>query len=113
MKTPHKHAELIKAWADGAEIQTYSVNYDEWFDMDNSTPVWAEDRAYRIKPEPKPDIVRFARATFRLYNMGIADDGSDNEKQTRTYWSISKKFGDNLKAIFDGETGEFKSVERV
>lgn len=21
MKTPHKHAELIKAWADGAEIE--------------------------------------------------------------------------------------------
>jgi hypothetical protein len=51
MKTPHKHAELIIAWANGAEIE---VQYEgcEWFLVDY--PEWCEDAYYRIKPEPKP-----------------------------------------------------------
>jgi len=111
MTTPHKHEKLIKKWADGHPIQQWDEQDGIW--MDDFNPQWFLNALYRIKPEPQPDIVRFARATFRLYNTGIGADGSDNEKQTRTYWSISKKFGDNLKAIFDGDTGEFKSVERV
>lgn len=50
---PHKHAELIKAWADGAEIQEYirpiSSNWEfEW--TDNPNPTWERDNEYRIKP---------------------------------------------------------------
>jgi hypothetical protein len=51
----HKHAELIKAWADGAEIQFYNV-FTQWVDVDN--PEWKEGCLYRIKPELKCDIVR-------------------------------------------------------
>ena len=44
----HKHAELIKKWADGAKIQSkYSENYD-WEDVN---PSWGEQFEYRIKPE--------------------------------------------------------------
>ena len=46
---PHKHAELIKAWADGAEIQLKGRN-GEWIDI---FPDWQEKCEYRIKPEPK------------------------------------------------------------
>ena len=53
MKQPRKHAELIKAWADGAEI--------EWFDGRTwqvvRSPAWCDDTQYRVKPEPKPDVV--------------------------------------------------------
>jgi len=111
MKTPRKHAELIKAWADGATIEYYNDNSKNW--LTTKSPTWGENNSYRIKPEPKPDIVRFARATFRLYNLNDVADILNNEKQTKTYWTISKNSGDNLKALFDGETGEFKSVERV
>jgi len=45
----HKHAEFIKAWADGAEIQTYHKSTSEWADTD--TPYWELDREYRIKPK--------------------------------------------------------------
>jgi hypothetical protein len=43
----HKHAELIKAWADGAVIQ---AKYNQtWVDV--STPQWDENSIqYRIKP---------------------------------------------------------------
>ena len=45
-KTPHRHADLIKAWADGAEIQGWDIN-KEWIDIIN--PAWNLDN-YRIKP---------------------------------------------------------------
>ena len=45
---PHKHAELIKAWADGAEIERLS-EIGDWL-PDNDTPEWLEDVTYRIKP---------------------------------------------------------------
>lgn len=46
---PHKHAELIKKWADGAEIQ-YSENGRSWSDC-LRTPSWNLDTQYRVKPE--------------------------------------------------------------
>lgn len=50
--TPHKHAALIKAWADGAEIE-YRCADDPldstWYHVD--TPLWNIYAEYRIKPE--------------------------------------------------------------
>lgn len=51
---PHKHAELIKQWADGAEIQVYT---DTWHD--DSFPLWRPNLEYRIKPEEKRLVVRW------------------------------------------------------
>lgn len=47
-KTPHKHAALIKAWADGAEIEYWAEIERQW--KHNSIPTWT-GRKYRIKPE--------------------------------------------------------------
>lgn len=47
--TPHPHAELIKAWADGAKIQYWHENRHEW--IDKGDPLWYEWCEYRIKPE--------------------------------------------------------------
>ena len=44
---PHKHCELIKAWADGAEIQRRKYASNEWVDTD---PDWRVGTEYRIKP---------------------------------------------------------------
>lgn len=53
MNKPHKHAALIKAWADGAEIQFQAYN-KTWEDIDR--PSWGEQYEYRIKPVPKEII---------------------------------------------------------
>jgi len=54
----HKHAEFIHAWADGAKIQWRDPKDDErWSDI--RIPNWLEDCEYRIKPEPKPDVVKY------------------------------------------------------
>lgn len=52
MNKPHKHAELIKAWADGVEIEYFN---DGWHFRE--CPAWDEDTVYRIKPQPAvPEI---------------------------------------------------------
>jgi len=45
---PHVHCELIKAWADGAEIEAYSALNDKWFF--ECTPLWLDIFEYRIRP---------------------------------------------------------------
>ena len=43
---PHKHAEVIKAWADGAEIEYEDCG---WHDCTTSV-IWDEETKYRVKP---------------------------------------------------------------
>ena len=100
MKTPHKHAALIKAWADGAEIEVKHTGIWHTIKM----PMWDGDN-YRIKPEPKPDVVRYGVAFV--------------ESKPNSFGGI-KHFGDanfnpvnNLKLTFDGETGKLKSAEVI
>lgn len=49
MGQPHKHAEIIKAWADGAEIELMKID-GTWANAD--VPTWSEWCTYRIKSEP-------------------------------------------------------------
>ena len=95
MKTPHKHAELIKAWADGAEIQyRYNANIP-WHDA--TSPQWWEyDCEYRIKPAPKPDQVVYPHAA---------------QYQRENGYSSAVSTRGQLKLTFDGETGKLKSAE--
>ena len=91
---PHKHAELIKAWADGAEIEQ-KTPHGVWENFDNEwTETWYE---YRIKPEPKPNLVKTLHIWF------------DNEFSEITLTEVTEV--PNLKLTFDGETGELKSAE--
>ena len=49
--TPHPHAEIIKAWADGHTIQCRTKGRGDWFDIENHcTPAFFEHADYRIKP---------------------------------------------------------------
>lgn len=54
MNTPHKHAEIIKAWADGEIIQYRPFHTWEWEDwVSQTSPSWHEKIEYRIKPKLK------------------------------------------------------------
>jgi hypothetical protein len=96
MKQPHKHADLIHAWADGAEIQIKSVVDGDWFD--SPYPTWAERFEYRIKPEPKPDVVRYAITTDTFVEMCPTGCACGQAA---------------IKLTFDGETLELKAVEMI
>ena len=96
MKTPHKHAELIHAYADGAEIQLQN-SIGEW--MDEKYPTWNLTAVYRIKPEPKPDHVYYG-----VFEM-------DGSVRIDSCFTKLNDAGDELKLTFDGETGKLKSAE--
>lgn len=52
MNKPHKHAELIKQWADGAEIEWHCYFSNKWYDASLS-PSWDNDTEFRVKPVKK------------------------------------------------------------
>jgi hypothetical protein len=47
--TKHKHAEVIHAWANGAEVQ---VKWESVGWQDSKDPAWFTEWEYRIKPAP-------------------------------------------------------------
>jgi len=95
---PHKHAELIKAWADGAEIERFSKSIRTW--EPNLDPTWHDDYEYRIKPEPKPDVD--VKEHIQLHHFQNSPHPTVVGDRTKI---------PNILFRFDGETGELKSAE--
>jgi hypothetical protein len=104
MKTPHTHAELIKAWADGAKIQCRNTCDPTWKDM-GPQPCWFEHRQYRIKPEPKP---KPDQIYYGVYNP---EDARTKVMELEFCFTKHNDQGDHIKLTFDGETGKLKSAE--
>ncbi len=96
---PHKHAELIKAWADGAAIEYRWTGTEKWEDC--VYPQWHEEAEYRIKHQPKPDRYKcYLALEGRIYSEGDSHP-----------FAASGYVMPNLQLTFDGETGELKSAE--
>ena len=69
MSKAHKHAELIKKWADGAEIEYYEHG---WYSC--SSPTWDKDVPYRIKPEVQYPCTRMSEKELRtVYNRNCGN----------------------------------------
>jgi hypothetical protein len=52
MGTPHKHRDVIIAWANGEEIEYLSPNNEGWLSIVvQNTPGFYEHYEYRIKPK--------------------------------------------------------------
>lgn len=64
-KQPHPHADIIKAWADGEEVECLSVP-GKWVEV--PVPSFAPENQYRIKP--RPETVRF-RLYLRSHPMNV------------------------------------------
>lgn len=95
MNKPHKHADLIKAWADNPQLQLQFRDVGAWEDFIKN-PDWSYSEV-RIKPQPKPDIVKHIQASLGTQYPALS--------------LVYKESGGNLKLTFDGETGKLKSVE--
>lgn len=83
----HKHSEMIKAWADGFEIEVNRKNGEGWMDCNN--PLWSELFDYRIKE------VDFCEEIEIRYG-GIVGTGNPN-----------------IRLIFDKDTFELKKSELI
>jgi len=94
MNKRHKHYETIVAWASGKEIQFFDSDEKQWRDWGyTSCPSFTVTSEYRIKPEPKPDVVK--------------------EWQTNKYGKFFIVSEPNLRLTFDGETGKLKQAEVI
>jgi hypothetical protein len=101
MKIPHIHADVIKAWADGAEIEVrYNTNTNSngWLPAD--APNWSLSCSYRVKPEPKQNT---------RYHLSVTcKDGRDIFFGGAT---SSEHQCDNLRLTFDGDTNKLIKAE--
>ena len=97
MKTPHKHAEVTIAWLQDQSIKL-EYKCDSWLGwatpITDINPISHPNHKWRIKPEPKPDVVRYGIAT-QYFGHEVAE------------------YGDNLKVTFDGETGYLIKAEVI
>jgi len=91
----HKHAELIKKWADGAEIERNV--YGKW--VSDPSPEWMLHVEYREKTE-KPDFAIGARVIYEPQ-----EDGS--------YLKFSNFGKQNVEFLFDGTTQKLKALRRL
>jgi hypothetical protein len=101
----HVHHDLIVAWAKGATIQYLNKVCNEWCDA-CSSPFWEPKVTYRIKPEPKPDVV--------LYACIEKEVSFDNKVRIGfTCADKNKQKTDTCMFIFDGETGKLKDAQVI
>jgi len=94
VKQPHKHAALIKAWVDGAEIEYWNITLKQWRYV--SIPGWLLDTEYRIKPKDK---IFYKYLTSDGYCCSTTLDDEENKP--------------TLKLTLDRETGKLKSAEVI
>ena len=70
--------------------------YSDWRDV-MGTPVWNCTNQYRIKPEPKPDII---------YEYVVSLGNDCMRVRYKEHWERP-----NVRFIFDGDTGDLKNIE--
>lgn len=97
MKTPHVHAALIKAWADGAVIQLRQKGTTfQWVDCYNNNPHWRDEYEYRIKPEKKTYwiYVTSSPTTGIIHNSAFFSNRGTAERQRMEYLLHSPSWKD-------------------
>ena len=88
----HKHAVLIKDWADEAKIPYYAVAFKQWLRIED--PAWSDHYEYRIKPKVKTNII-IKKHIFLINNLVCQE-------------LVTEK---NVQYEFAGETGKLIKVE--
>jgi hypothetical protein len=85
MSTPHKHAEVIKAWADGKVTQVKASC--GWLDLSPSDYHAWTSAEYRVKPE----TIRYRVALMRHKGGTPFTNSADTEEQV-VGWTCSPSF---------------------
>jgi hypothetical protein len=96
---PHKHAECIKAWADGAEIEVRSDDYDTWESIE--MPTWFNCLEYRIKPQP---VITKKYTFYDRIEKYVSQGKSLNTMSPQMWYSEHEGFANMLEWTFtDGK----------
>jgi len=109
MNKPHKHAELIKQWANGAEIEVYCKSAGRWY---KSRPSWDKALEYRVKPKPiRYLVVKEVSPDTNVSQQRLPHDDVENyfnlhelvqEHETdedNQHYEVFKDFNESYKAI--------------
>ncbi len=104
MNKPHKHAEVIKAWADGAEVQTRSDIYDDWHDVKYS--VFYPNKEYRVKPQP---VITKMYIHYDNIERKVATNTFDCSQVPQMMYSNNKDLVDHIEFTFTD--GKLTNVE--
>lgn len=101
MSQPHKHADILRAIADGKEVQCRALGDFDYgfFTPKLQNPITDHGLEWRVKPEPKPDVVHIRR-------VGQCIDGD-------LYMALAQTCAPNIRFTFDGETGRLKKAEVI
>ena len=83
---PHKHADLIKAWADGAEIQVLIDN--NWHDA--ASPCWDFGCEYRAKPKNDTYICHYKVSQTSIVEYCMGRHSDQNLRLTFTNDKLTK-----------------------
>ena len=98
----HKHYDCIVAWAEGKTVQNFNDRRMCWEDI-TGDPYWVNDFQYRIKPEPKPDVVKiFYLESNPLLGLRFSEEINPVQEKTK-----------RIRCTFDGETYILKAVEML
>ena len=94
----HVHAEFIKLFVDGVNIERcYGGN--KWFLVTDVAEFNRVVATFRVKPEVKPDVVAYACLDYEYGQIGA-------------YLYTSAPYPNNtLKITFDGGTGKLIAAE--
>ena len=142
MNKPHKHAEVIKAWADGAQVECHQPHMG--WGLVRRTPLFREDREYRVydpmrefkeayKRGEKVEV--FYKGTWQnidflamqyphhgdidfIFCLEVVTKNplriapKSDYKENQTWFNAGGGYVD-VAVTFDGETNKPKSVELV
>lgn len=113
IRIPHVHAKLIHKWASDPSIEIeYRDGCGKWKVTD--APTWDTDTQYRIKSEPKPDIIVNAMMQFKnahktpfVFSLWNGDIPAEYQHQHNI------KGLNMIQFIIDGETDKLKSISII
>lgn len=110
-REPHPHAEVIKAWADGAFVQVRDPSFSNpvWTDCNQNNPGWHQVGVeFRVKPEKVIRYVPIMRTPKRKLAIGYGVTTKDWAKQQ--VGMLSDVIG-ILRIELDPDSGEPMSVQ--
>jgi hypothetical protein len=93
MNVPHKHAEIIKAWADGYQVEAYNPERDSWISV--VEPGWFNDIEYRVKP----GVIESRDPILLSYDVRVEQDPFD--ENLIDFWNHNDTY--NLRLVFVDE----------
>ena len=85
----HKHADIIKAWADGETVQYYNIFCGDWQDVAHDIAAWHPSEKYRIKPKTiryRAALMASAHSEYETFALSQLEEEVVSEDANFVRW---------------------------